>query len=167
MPDVGSGFVVDIYPDWLDDHRRLSILILRLVWTNLDALFFGHQEVREIPYPAFTIRIYRFRGWGWLTLPLFPIAMIHESLHFIIGYLTKNRHLVTLIPPLLDLTYLPLLFVWASLRPNIYFFLVVSLWIEWCWIIHLMSNLRGDFAPYLRKIKHKREHPDTKKQEVG
>jgi hypothetical protein len=152
-----SGFIVDIqYPEWQKQHKDYSLMMLRMVWTSLPLLFTGPgKTIRE--YGPMKLTVHKFRGAGWLTLPVLPFAMIHESLHFIFGYFTENHHIITLVPPILDLVYLPLLFLWIPFHPNIYLFLAVSLWVEWCWILHLMSNLSGDFASYLPKLKKRQD----------
>ena len=165
MSDVGITVIFNTN-DWQNHHREQSKLILRLFWTNLDALFKG-EKVREIKAESFTLSITGFRRLGWLTLPILPFILVHESLHFIVGYFTGNRHLTVLVPPFLDLLYLPISVMFVAItRPVNDYLIFIMFWVEWAWIVHLMENLSGDFAPYLRKIKREREQPDASKQDV-
>lgn len=167
---MGTGWEVHINGEEFDkDRKKNSVLVLKSIWGNLDALFKG-GELREIKLGFAKISIWKIRGIGWLTLPIFPFAFLHENLHFVISYFTNKEPLIQLVPPVLDLFYLPVLLLWVYLRygfgtvqPNLLMiFLPLIVWVEWAWIVLLMSNLKGDFANF-RANRKKPENPEKPK----
>ena len=139
-----AGFEIVLPDDFAERHRSYSIIALRLIWRNIWLM--AEKNPETIEESGVKVTFFPPRPVMWLVLPQ---LMLHESLHFILGFFTGNRGIVRLMPPLLDLAYLasPILVVRQSLP-----MLFLGLWLFLgSWIL-LRGNLRGDFRPYLLSL---------------
>lgn len=142
----GSGFIVDLNPPFHEHHKEYSKIMLKAVWSNLDGLFTG-PRVRTITFQPDEwgkLTIYRMTGFSWIHLLVLPFGLFHESLHFLIAMLTSNKYIITLIPPIIDLSYLPLAF-YLLISNHIGPLSVIAIWLELVWMFMFTGNLSGDF----------------------
>ena len=152
MTSQSAGFIVDIdFQSFNVNRRQSSILVLGVIYRNLSLLFRGKQRFYTVEMRVATIRIFPMRGTGWVMLPILPFALLHETLHFIIAFFTKNHYAIILIPPTLDLLYVPgwLLFtvkfhIWVL--THFVLWAIITIWLELTWTVLLRSNIfTGDF----------------------
>lgn len=158
-----SGFEVEIpWEDFDKKHREYATIGLRMVWWNLGLLF--HQENKAeltvVKQDGVKATFHRVRGIGWITLYVLPFAMLHETLHFILAYLTSNEHVVILVPGLVDLVWFITPFLVLPLPVSIVSALVM-IWMIMSGELLLISNIRGDFGPYLTRASAKLKEQAT------
>lgn len=148
------GFKVEIETVvWPKYHKTYSAFAIKTITRNLDALL-PWKQLRTIKYEGITVHIGPNEFAGFLYL---PFMLVHEYLHFIIGYFSRRYNLMVLIPPLLDVCYLPLILLFRFQPFELWF--LITLYVFWVFIIRLGWNLTGDFAPYLRiGKKHSEPH---------
>jgi hypothetical protein len=146
-----QGFEV-VFPDSLfQEHKQFATFGLKIIWQFWRFWFKGEHEVA-----VQGMRVLFTGGKDPLSLILLPFTLLHESLHFILLWIHGNKHLVRLGPGILEIFYLSFAFQiyirtpWAA-----FFFLFID-------TFQLMRNLRGDFVPYLPKLKRQTDKPDRK-----
>lgn len=145
MIDI-MGYWVQLDEKFFGNHRKESLRILKLIWTNLDALFVKNTvespNVRTFQLETATVHIGRVKGSMLIWIPFLPFTVLHETLHFLIGVFTGNHRLIQYIPPIIDLFYLPLAIVLLAQKH-----LVLGVFFELLFVSKLLSNLYGDFKP--------------------
>lgn len=171
---TGSGYEVNIGDLFAENHRKYSLILLRATWAKAHFLFHGPAVSKFfIPSEKGTIaemQVFKIHGIGWINTIVLPFALLHESLHFIIGIFTPRDKIIALIPPFLDILIYPLWFVFAVTNPgflntNHFLFLGLTLWICWCWMTLLISNLSGDFRHMLAR--QESQKPETEEPEIA